>query len=118
VEKKTVIGFTEQALDALMNHNWPGNVRQLENAIRRGVLLANDLIDVGHLALSAEQNAAAESSGQMVIAGEMTVFKRAEREAIMAMLEQTGGNKLETAKRLGIGRQTLYTKIKAYGIEL
>jgi DNA-binding NtrC family response regulator len=40
-----------------------------------------------------------------------------ERNAIMNMLKETGGNKLETAKRLGIGRQTLYNKIKIYGIE-
>jgi DNA-binding NtrC family response regulator len=40
-----------------------------------------------------------------------------ERNAIIQMLKQTAGNKLETAKRLGIGRQTLYNKIKAYGIE-
>jgi DNA-binding NtrC family response regulator len=40
-----------------------------------------------------------------------------ERNAIIQMLRETGGNKLETAKRLGIGRQTLYNKIKAYGIE-
>ena len=41
-----------------------------------------------------------------------------ERNAIVQMLKETGGNKLETAKRLGIGRQTLYNKIKAYGIEI
>jgi DNA-binding NtrC family response regulator len=41
-----------------------------------------------------------------------------ERNAIIQMLKETGGNKLETAKRLGIGRQTLYNKIKSYGIKL
>jgi DNA-binding NtrC family response regulator len=40
-----------------------------------------------------------------------------ERNAILQMLKDTGGNKLETAKRLGIGRQTLYNKIKMYEIE-
>ncbi len=46
-----------------------------------------------------------------------TLLEGVERNAIIQMLKETGGNKLETAKRLGIGRQTLYNKIKAYGIE-
>ena len=46
-----------------------------------------------------------------------TLLEGVERNAIVQMLKETDGNKLETAKRLGIGRQTLYNKIKAYGIE-
>ena len=46
-----------------------------------------------------------------------TLLEGVERNAIIQMLKETGGNKLETAKRLGIGRQTLYNKIKAYGID-
>jgi transcriptional regulator of acetoin/glycerol metabolism len=47
-----------------------------------------------------------------------TLLEGVERNAIIQMLKETSGNKLETAKRLGIGRQTLYNKIKAYGIEV
>jgi len=47
-----------------------------------------------------------------------TLLEGVERNAIIQMLKETNGNKLETAKRLGIGRQTLYNKIKAYGIEV
>jgi DNA-binding NtrC family response regulator len=47
----------------------------------------------------------------------LTLMEAMERNTILQMLKETGGNKLETAKRLGIGRQTLYNKIKAYGIE-
>ena len=47
-----------------------------------------------------------------------TLLEGVERNAIVQTLKETGGNKLETAKRLGIGRQTLYNKIKAYGIEV
>jgi transposase InsO family protein len=47
-----------------------------------------------------------------------TLLEGVERNAIVQMLNETGGNKLETAKQLGIGRQTLYNKIKAYGIEV
>ena len=48
---------------------------------------------------------------------DLTLMEAMERNAILQMLKDTGGNKLETAKRLGIGRQTLYNKIKIYGIE-
>jgi transcriptional regulator of acetoin/glycerol metabolism len=48
---------------------------------------------------------------------DLTLMEAMERNAIIQMLKETGGNKLETAKRLGIGRQTLYNKIKTYGIE-
>ncbi len=47
----------------------------------------------------------------------LPLMEAMKRNAIIQMLKQTGGNKLETAKRLGIGRQTLYNKIKAYGSE-
>ncbi len=47
-----------------------------------------------------------------------TLLEGVERNTIIQMLKDTGGNKLETAKRLGVGRQTLYNKIKAYGIEV
>jgi DNA-binding NtrC family response regulator len=47
-----------------------------------------------------------------------TLLEGVERNAIIQTLKETGGNKLETAKRLGIGRQTLYNKIKAYGIDV
>ena len=50
--------------------------------------------------------------------GNFTLLEGVERNTIVQMLKETGGNKLETAKRLGIGRQTLYNKIKAYGIEV
>jgi DNA-binding NtrC family response regulator len=48
---------------------------------------------------------------------DLTLMEAMERNTIIQMLTETGGNKLETAKRLGIGRQTLYNKIKIYGIE-
>jgi DNA-binding NtrC family response regulator len=48
----------------------------------------------------------------------LTLLEGMERNTIFQMLKETNGNKLETAKRLGIGRQTLYNKIKAYNIEV
>ena len=59
--------------------------------------------------MSASPNADSDTS--------FTLLEGVERNAIVQTLKETNGNKLETAKRLGIGRQTLYNKIKAYGIE-
>jgi DNA-binding NtrC family response regulator len=59
----------------------------------------------------------ASSAQQSVEESSYTLLEGVERNTIVQMLKETGGNKLETAKRLGIGRQTLYNKIKGYGIE-
>jgi two-component system, NtrC family, response regulator HydG len=118
---RVITGFTQAAAEHLKNFDWPGNVRQLQNEIQRAVLLnVGNVIDADDLSITAIQAGsapAAETAGEA--AGDMnyTLLEGVERNAIMQMLKETGGNKLETAKRLGIGRQTLYNKIKAYGID-
>ncbi len=111
---RTLAGFKPAAIERLTSFDWPGNVRQLQNEIQRAVLLCEGTeIDASDLSIS-ETRAAAEEPGDT----NFTLLEGVERNAIIQMLKETGGNKLETAKRLGIGRQTLYNKIKAYGIEL
>ncbi len=118
-ENKEPNGFTEQALDALMRYSWPGNVRELENTVRRGVLLANNhLIDVCHLRITPEVTEQEKVSEQEAEAEGVNILEREQRGAIVKMLRVTGGNKFQTAKRLGISRQTLYRKIEAFGIKL
>ncbi|HEX3719380.1 MAG TPA: sigma-54 dependent transcriptional regulator [Verrucomicrobiae bacterium] len=103
-------GFTPLATDALRNFEWPGNVRQLQNEIQRAVLMSEGaMIDVRDLSIS--------PGAVTAEVPDLTLMEAMERNAILQMLKDTGGNKLETAKRLGIGRQTLYNKIKMYGIE-
>jgi DNA-binding NtrC family response regulator len=68
-------------------------------------------VDAPDLSLSAARIETQEDDANL------TLMEAMERNTILQMLKETGGNKLETAKRLGIGRQTLYNKIKAYGIE-
>ena len=107
-------GFTQAAQDLLKQHDWPGNVRQLQNEIQRAVLMCDEgMIDARDMSLIAP--AAVESAGGEEDAN-LTLMEAMERNTITQMLKETGGNKLETAKRLGIGRQTLYNKIKAYNI--
>jgi DNA-binding NtrC family response regulator len=107
---RNISGFTPAASEALRNFDWPGNVRQLQNEIQRAVLMSEGTtVDERDLSI-ATVAAAAENP-------DLTLMEAMERNAILQMLKDTGGNKLETAKRLGIGRQTLYNKIKIYGIE-
>jgi DNA-binding NtrC family response regulator len=115
--KRVIRGFTPAAQEALKKFDWPGNVRQLQNEIQRAVLMCDDLgstteIDVRDLSITAVSTAAAAEDDT-----NLTLMEAMERNAIIQMLKETGNNKLETAKRLGIGRQTLYNKIKAYNIE-
>lgn len=108
---RDISGFSEEAAERLRSFEWPGNVRQLQNEVQRAVLLSEGkVVDGMDLSITAVTN---ESDGDT----SFTLLEGVERNTIVQMLKETGGNKLETAKRLGIGRQTLYNKIKAYGIE-
>jgi DNA-binding NtrC family response regulator len=110
---RVIRGFTQAAIERLTSFDWPGNVRQLQNEVQRAVLLSeNEDVDSTDLSIT-NMRPAGEGTGDT----NFTLLEGVERNAIVQMLKETGGNKLETAKRLGIGRQTLYNKIKAYGIE-
>jgi DNA-binding NtrC family response regulator len=107
-------GFSASANERLTSFDWPGNVRQLQNEVQRAVLLCEgEEVDAADLSVTKVRTSGDESQDT-----NFTLLEGVERNAIIQMLKETGGNKLETAKRLGIGRQTLYNKIKAYGIEV
>jgi DNA-binding NtrC family response regulator len=109
-----ISGFTPAAIERLTAFDWPGNVRQLQNEVQRAVLLnEGNEVDVADLSVTNAKVGTADGTDTS-----FTLLEGVERNAIIQTLKETGGNKLETAKRLGIGRQTLYNKIKAYGIEV
>src|SRR5437660_2150199 len=111
---RAIKGFTQAAEDRLEGFDWPGNVRQLQNEVQRAVLLSEGgEVDATDLSITKARTNPDEPQDT-----NFTLLEGVERNAIIQMLKETGGNKLETAKRLGIGRQTLYNKIKAYGIEV
>jgi DNA-binding NtrC family response regulator len=111
---RPISGYTREAAERLTAFDWPGNVRQLQNEIQRAVLLCeSNEIDSTDLSITSVKPEADQTQDT-----NFTLLEGVERNAIVQMLKETGGNKLETAKRLGIGRQTLYNKIKAYGIEV
>ncbi len=107
---RNIVGFTPTAAEMLRTFDWPGNVRQLQNEVQRTVLMAEgDHADVQDLSITTVLNPAEVE--------DLTLMEAMERNTIIQVLKETGGNKLEAAKRLGIGRQTLYNKIKVYAIE-
>lgn len=108
---KHLIGFDEKASKALLEYQWPGNLRQMKNIIRRATLLAQDrFITLNEL--SELQNQVTPSAC-MPLRNEET-----EKQQIIEALKQTGYNKSRAAQLLGIDRKTLYNKLKLYGIEL
>jgi len=111
---RPLTGYTESAVERFTSFDWPGNVRQLQNEVQRAVLLCEgNTVDSSDLSITTARLPGGESQDT-----NFTLLEGVERNAIVQMLKETGGNKLEAAKRLGIGRQTLYNKIKAYGIEV
>jgi DNA-binding NtrC family response regulator len=111
---RPIKGYSPSAIERLTAFDWPGNVRQLQNEVQRAVLLSEgEEVDATDLSISKARTIGDEAQDT-----NFTLLEGVERNAIVQMLKETGGNKLETAKRLGIGRQTLYNKIKAYGIDV
>ncbi|GAB7079260.1 sigma-54-dependent transcriptional regulator [Megalodesulfovibrio paquesii] len=119
--------FTPQAMDALVRHHWPGNIRELENAIERAVLLAaGEYVGERELPLALRQASPAATAPAVLPAGHPDPaapslagrpLDEVEKTAILETLTQTGGNKSEAARLLGISRVTLHKKLQAYGVE-
>jgi DNA-binding NtrC family response regulator len=113
---RNISEFSLDAQERLTSYDWPGNIRQLQNEIQRAVLLCED--DEVRASDFSVTNIRTSISATGEPDSNFTLLESVERNAIIQMLKETEGNKLETARRLGIGRQTLYNKIKAYGIEV
>ncbi len=113
--KRDIQGFSADAMDAMIRYSWPGNVRELMNAVERGVVLArSDYICKEDLSFIIVE----DSKEVMPGAGlENISLSKIEESAILSTLESAGGNKSETARRLGITRKTLLNKLKQYGAE-
>jgi DNA-binding NtrC family response regulator len=110
-----ITGITDQAAARLKTYSWPGNVRELRNVIERAVVLARDKwIDEPNLPAYIRSGSPSKT---LVFAVGSTTVADAERELIVRTLEQTGNNKAEAARQLGVDVKTIYNKLKAYNIE-
>ena len=125
---KKVNGFSDSALNMLLDARWPGNVRELRSVVRRAVLQAGDLIHPEHLTVGRPDTVAGPEIGPVI--GEESweglslkeITRRStvgvERRALIQVLRKTKGNKAEAARILQIDYKTIHTKIKRYGINL
>jgi two-component system response regulator AtoC len=106
---KSIAGFTDGASELLGGYSWPGNVRELENVIERAVILCeSDQIGADDLSIS--------SSSMVAEMGENPSLEDMEKNYILRVLKEEGGNQSRASQLLGIDRKTLYLKLKKYGI--
>ncbi|TAJ68504.1 MAG: sigma-54-dependent Fis family transcriptional regulator [Phenylobacterium sp.] len=141
-EGKSVVGATPETLACLTAFDWPGNVRQLENAVYRAIVLADapylqphDFPAISGIAAPPPEYVASSSapapgvvtSGEAPVPeqpvrildarGHLRTLEEIERDLIQLAIEVYAGHMSEVARRLGIGRSTLYRKVREQGLE-
>lgn len=127
--EKNTSGFDEAAEQAMLRYNWPGNLRELKNVVKRAVLLSkSDQVTLQQLPNEIVQYTPAPqqpgisytpaSAHDPMETDLKSINERTEREMILAMLERVKYNKSKAARLLNIDRKTLYNKLKLYNIEI
>ena len=134
-EGRTVPGVTAEAMSMLMTYDWPGNVRQLENSVFRAIVLSdgdaltpNDFPQISGLVSPARSVSEAAvmttdaTTGQKLAisdeAGDLRTLEAIERDLIQYAIDHYAGHMSEVARRLGIGRSTLYRKVREYDLKV
>jgi len=107
---KKLKGIDAQAVNAMKSYGWPGNIRELQNALERAVILARDVITVGLL----PDEMLGKPEQDSLDSREM--LKLTEKELIGKAIKKQGGNRRLAAEELGISRRTLQYKLKEYGL--
>ncbi|HEY0744913.1 MAG TPA: sigma-54 dependent transcriptional regulator [Chryseosolibacter sp.] len=107
--EKPALEFSARAKNSMIEYSWPGNVRELKHTVEKAVILCDhDTIDADDLALSI--------SGKPIPSNSEKTLEDIEKDAMVNALNSHGGNIVHAARALGITRQTLYNKMKKYGI--
>jgi len=116
-----VAGRTRIAADALARlevHDWPGNVRELRAVIERAVLLARGgEIQTRHLVFGKQAGASGRTAAPAVEGEPLTAAERADRDRILKVLDECGGNQTRAAAALGISRSSFINKLREYRIK-
>jgi DNA-binding NtrC family response regulator len=108
--KKDNISISKSAEDRLMNHRWDGNIRELQHTIEKAVIMCDDnVINPEHLGLYQSVSSSSSSDNG-------STLEDVERRTIAEAINSNNGNLSLVAQKLGITRQTLYNKIKRYGL--
>ena len=114
-DSKSAMAISDEALGRLMSYDWPGNVRELENCIQRAVSLGSGpFIQMQDLPSATLYHLVRNSSFRQD-SGTLQVL---EQHAIQEALQAMGGDRVRAAKLLGIGKTTIYRKLKEYGMDV
>ena len=103
--------ISDEAMQKIINYHWRGNVRELQNAIERGVTLSDEQIELTHL----PQNIIEANIGTKDLTGHVITLEELERRYILETMAGVDDDKTRTAELLGIDLSTLYRKLKRYG---
>jgi two-component system NtrC family response regulator len=110
-QRRGAMMLSPDALDAIEAHSWSGNVRELENVIKRAVIMADGpTIKAADIGISASENAT-------VMLNLRQVRDEAERKAVLSVLGRSNGNLSKAAELLGISRPTLYDLMHRFGLK-
>ena len=110
--ERNLVGFDAEACNALQRYDWPGNLRQLKNVVKRATLLATgDFITCKELGEELYATRTSQETVNLTLRNEDD-----EKQRILQALQQTRNNKTRAAQLLGIDRKTLYNKLKLYNI--
>ncbi|PKQ43588.1 sigma-54-dependent transcriptional regulator [Confluentibacter flavum] len=109
--KKSIVGFSKDVLTLFQSYNWPGNLRELSNVIKRATLLTQT--DVIHKNVLPDELV---NSNKNSVPSNKFSAKKNEKELIISALQEVGNNKTKAAELLHITRKTLYNKIKEYSL--
>jgi two-component system response regulator HydG len=122
-DRRTTFTFSDDALRVMMQYSWPGNVRELEHAVERAcTMTSGPVLELGDFPTTLQQQGLESllpaPNGQESDPGAsgVTTLADLERQAILDTIRRLHGDKLQAAKLLGIGKTTLYRKLKEYGI--
>jgi len=108
--RKAIRGFSEEVMEIFLDYHWPGNVRELQNVIEHAVILTKgEMITENDLPQSLKTATHRDEA-------ESTSLKETEKNLILKVLQEVGGNKYQAAKKLGITRSTLYGKMRKHGM--
>ena len=109
-------GIAAEALSLLMAHDWPGNIRELENAIERAFILCGE----GHIGIgiSGGVDGPSGAAARRADSGVRSAHEMLDARVLRAALERNAFNRLAAAKELGIHKTTLFRRMKKLGISL
>ncbi len=118
---KSIKGFSKKSLKAIYEYDWPGNIREMENTIERCMIISDkDVIDIDELPQhlrSSDRSGPIDFNGSLFSDDTIIPFEKIKEESIRHALKVTKGNIVEAAKRLQLGRATIYRLMEKYNIE-